>query len=223
MGTQGDRTDTLALENGGSSQRETAELGEFCQRGGWARLGYGKAARLRIRRRGRKRPVSTGRTATGSMWPTQSRRQLDLGRAVVRVLGDLGECAGLAALVADWDGRTAPLWRKRFARHIRDCAGCSARSSPRRIRPGARSVPCPVRAHGDSQGPPAGHEGQRHRPVHRVGYADRRRHGLPGPALHRPLTGGSAAHAMPWAGTAPGPASRLNKAFRRPCLPLCPL
>jgi RNA polymerase sigma factor (sigma-70 family) len=57
------------------------------------------------------------------------KRQLDLGRAVVRVLGDPGECAGLAALLTDWDGRPAPLWRKRFARHIRDCAGCSARSS----------------------------------------------------------------------------------------------
>ncbi|HEY0543040.1 MAG TPA: sigma-70 family RNA polymerase sigma factor, partial [Actinoallomurus sp.] len=57
------------------------------------------------------------------------KRQLDLGHAVVRVLGDPGECAGLAVLRADWDGRPAPLWRKRFARHIRDCAGCSARSS----------------------------------------------------------------------------------------------
>ena len=57
------------------------------------------------------------------------KRQLDVGRAVVRVLGDPAECAGLAALRADWDGRPAPLWRKRFARHIRDCAGCSARSS----------------------------------------------------------------------------------------------
>ncbi|MDN3351326.1 sigma-70 family RNA polymerase sigma factor [Actinomadura sp. DC4] len=57
------------------------------------------------------------------------KRQLDVGRAVVRVLADPGECAGLAALLADWDGRPAPLWRKRFARHIRDCAACSARSS----------------------------------------------------------------------------------------------
>ncbi|WP_285565978.1 sigma-70 family RNA polymerase sigma factor [Actinoallomurus iriomotensis] len=57
------------------------------------------------------------------------KRQLDLGRAIVRALGDPERCAGLAALAADWDGRPAPLWRKRFARHIRDCAGCSARSS----------------------------------------------------------------------------------------------
>jgi RNA polymerase sigma factor (sigma-70 family) len=57
------------------------------------------------------------------------KRQLDVARTVVRVLTDPGECAALAALRADWDGRPAPLWRKRFARHIRDCAGCSARSA----------------------------------------------------------------------------------------------
>jgi hypothetical protein len=69
--TQGDRVDTQALENGGSSQRETVELGEFCQRAGVAASAMGRprgdpAARLRIRLRGRKRPVFTGRTATGS-------------------------------------------------------------------------------------------------------------------------------------------------------------
>ncbi|GAB2865634.1 hypothetical protein GCM10027176_79210 [Actinoallomurus bryophytorum] len=57
------------------------------------------------------------------------KERLDTGRAVVRVLADPGECAGLTALLTDWDGRPAPLWRKRLARHIRDCAGCSARSS----------------------------------------------------------------------------------------------
>jgi RNA polymerase sigma factor (sigma-70 family) len=57
------------------------------------------------------------------------KQRLDAGRAVVRVLAAPGECAGLATLRAGWDGRPAPLWRKRFARHIRDCAGCSARSA----------------------------------------------------------------------------------------------
>jgi RNA polymerase sigma factor (sigma-70 family) len=57
------------------------------------------------------------------------KERLDLGRAVVRVLGERDRCAGLAALAADWDGRPAPLWRKRFARHIRGCTGCSDRSS----------------------------------------------------------------------------------------------
>ena len=29
-----------------------------------------------------------------------------------------------APLAAEWDGMPSPLWRKRFARHIRDCAVC---------------------------------------------------------------------------------------------------
>jgi RNA polymerase sigma factor (sigma-70 family) len=57
------------------------------------------------------------------------KQQLDLGRGIVRVLADPGACTALAALMKDWDGRPAPLWRKRFARHIRDCAACTARSA----------------------------------------------------------------------------------------------
>jgi len=45
METQGDRVDTQALENGGSPQRETAELGEFCQRAGWAASAMGRPRR----------------------------------------------------------------------------------------------------------------------------------------------------------------------------------
>jgi hypothetical protein len=31
----------------------------------------------------------------------------------------------LRALAADWDGVPSPLWRKRFARHVRGCAHCT--------------------------------------------------------------------------------------------------
>ena len=76
------------------------------------------------------------------------KRQLDIGRSVVRVLADPGRCAGLAALVAEWDGRPSPLWRKRFARHIRDCAACSARSADlipaERLLAGLPLVPAPA-------------------------------------------------------------------------------
>ncbi|GAA4516691.1 hypothetical protein GCM10023191_088050 [Actinoallomurus oryzae] len=49
-----------------------------------------------------------------------------------RALADLASgCLPLLynIVAADWDGRPAPLWRKRFARHIRGCTGCSDRSS----------------------------------------------------------------------------------------------
>jgi RNA polymerase sigma factor (sigma-70 family) len=50
--------------------------------------------------------------------------QLDTARLVVRALAARPGCAGLLDTAADWDGRPAPLWRKRLARHIRTCPHC---------------------------------------------------------------------------------------------------
>ncbi|WP_229400872.1 sigma-70 family RNA polymerase sigma factor [Micromonospora okii] len=50
--------------------------------------------------------------------------QLDTARLVVRALAARPGCAGLLDTAADWDGRPAPLWRKRLARHIRACPYC---------------------------------------------------------------------------------------------------
>ncbi|MCW2914877.1 MAG: subfamily polymerase sigma-24 subunit [Actinomycetia bacterium] len=76
------------------------------------------------------------------------KQQLDLGRAVVRVLHQPGNCAGLGAMMAEWDGSPGALWRKRFARHIRECDGCSARSSDlipaERLLAGLPLVPVPL-------------------------------------------------------------------------------
>ncbi|QMU77388.1 glycosyl hydrolase [Streptacidiphilus sp. PB12-B1b] len=54
------------------------------------------------------------------------KQQLDTARGVVRALGRSPRCPGLAGLAEDWDGVPAPLWRKRFARHLRGCADCAA-------------------------------------------------------------------------------------------------
>ncbi|WP_306215311.1 sigma-70 family RNA polymerase sigma factor [Actinoplanes sp. RD1] len=51
--------------------------------------------------------------------------QLETARAVVRALEASPRCPELAALTVDWDGRPGPLWRKRIARHTRDCRQCS--------------------------------------------------------------------------------------------------
>ncbi|MEU7930815.1 sigma-70 family RNA polymerase sigma factor [Micromonospora echinofusca] len=50
--------------------------------------------------------------------------QLDTARLVVRALAARPGCAGLLDTASDWDGRPAPVWRKRLARHIRTCAYC---------------------------------------------------------------------------------------------------
>jgi RNA polymerase sigma factor (sigma-70 family) len=51
--------------------------------------------------------------------------QLELSRVVVRALLAAPRCPELHAHTAGWDGMPSPLWRKRFARHVRECPACS--------------------------------------------------------------------------------------------------
>ncbi|GAA4891460.1 sigma-70 family RNA polymerase sigma factor [Streptomyces coeruleoprunus] len=53
------------------------------------------------------------------------KEQLETGRVVVRALAAQPRCRELTRLTADWDGRPAPVWRKRIARHARGCRACS--------------------------------------------------------------------------------------------------
>ncbi|WAL70463.1 sigma-70 family RNA polymerase sigma factor [Kitasatospora sp. YST-16] len=66
--------------------------------------------------------LSSGHAAvrTGRM-----KKQLDLSRLLVRALAADPRCPGLAATTTGWDGTPGPLWRKRLARHVRDCARCT--------------------------------------------------------------------------------------------------
>ena len=51
--------------------------------------------------------------------------QLETARVVVRALAASPPCADLALVTMEWDGRPGALWRKRIARHTRDCRQCS--------------------------------------------------------------------------------------------------
>ncbi|MFK0291245.1 sigma-70 family RNA polymerase sigma factor [Streptomyces sp. NPDC090442] len=53
------------------------------------------------------------------------KEQLETGRVVVRALAGNPPCPELAELTAAWDHNPAPLWRKRIARHARNCTTCS--------------------------------------------------------------------------------------------------
>ncbi|MEU8519843.1 sigma-70 family RNA polymerase sigma factor [Streptomyces sp. NBC_01216] len=55
--------------------------------------------------------------------------QLETGRAIVRALAARPPCPEMAGTTAGWDGRPAPLWRKRIARHLRTCAVCAPTSA----------------------------------------------------------------------------------------------
>ncbi|MBB5787794.1 sigma-70 family RNA polymerase sigma factor [Jiangella mangrovi] len=56
----------------------------------------------------------------------RTKAQLEAARVVVRALRGRPPCPDLLLLTAGWDGRPSPLWRKRLARHTRECGFCSA-------------------------------------------------------------------------------------------------
>ncbi|WP_308434409.1 sigma-70 family RNA polymerase sigma factor, partial [Streptomyces anandii] len=51
--------------------------------------------------------------------------QLEAARVVVRALDARPRCAELGEVLAAWDGAPSALWRKRIARHARDCVRCA--------------------------------------------------------------------------------------------------
>ncbi|MFD3696232.1 sigma-70 family RNA polymerase sigma factor [Streptomyces sp. NPDC058646] len=51
--------------------------------------------------------------------------QLEAARVVERALDTQPPCDGLRTVTAGWDGRPSALWRKRIARHARECVRCS--------------------------------------------------------------------------------------------------
>ncbi|MEU6020754.1 sigma-70 family RNA polymerase sigma factor [Micromonospora sp. NPDC047134] len=54
------------------------------------------------------------------------REQLELSRVIVAALAVRPRCAGLTETLDGWDGVPTSVWRKRIARHTRDCPTCSA-------------------------------------------------------------------------------------------------
>lgn len=52
------------------------------------------------------------------------RNHLETARRVVRALATNPRCPQLDAIAAPWHRRPEPLWRKRFARHLRQCQRC---------------------------------------------------------------------------------------------------
>ncbi len=52
------------------------------------------------------------------------KERLVTSRTVVHALRRFPPCGNLAAITAGWDGEPSPLWRKRLARHARECPWC---------------------------------------------------------------------------------------------------
>ncbi|MFI9200264.1 sigma-70 family RNA polymerase sigma factor [Streptomyces sp. NPDC053048] len=55
----------------------------------------------------------------------RTKAQLDVARGVVQALAAHPRCHRLAETTATWDGVPSALWRKRIARHVRECGRCT--------------------------------------------------------------------------------------------------
>jgi RNA polymerase sigma factor (sigma-70 family) len=54
------------------------------------------------------------------------KERLATSRMVVRALHRVPPCERLAAVTSGWDRQPSSLWRKRLARHVRECAWCTS-------------------------------------------------------------------------------------------------
>jgi RNA polymerase sigma factor (sigma-70 family) len=57
------------------------------------------------------------------------KERLATSRTVVHALSRQPQCRNLAVITSGWDGEPSPLWRKRLAKHVRDCGWCQAGSA----------------------------------------------------------------------------------------------
>lgn len=89
--------------------------------------------------------LSTGHT---SVQVQRMKQQLAVARTVVRALAAAPQCAELGGLARQWDGLPSSVWRKRFARHTRECVACAARTHEmvpaERLLAGLALVPIPA-------------------------------------------------------------------------------
>ncbi|WP_370948770.1 sigma-70 family RNA polymerase sigma factor [Amycolatopsis sp. cg5] len=74
--------------------------------------------------------------------------RLEAVRPLVRALATEPRCAGITQAAEGWSGEPGPLWRKRFLRHLEDCARCRRGASDalpiERILIGAALLAVPV-------------------------------------------------------------------------------
>jgi RNA polymerase sigma factor (sigma-70 family) len=79
---------------------------------------------------------------------SRMKEQLDASRRIVRVLGLSPRCPRLDDAAFDWAGEMSSVWRKRFARHIRECPTCDAVTrdliAPERLLAGLALLPIPA-------------------------------------------------------------------------------
>ena len=83
-----------------------------------------------------------------SVQVNRMKAQLETGRLVVRALAAVPRCSELSQVIHTFDGRPTALWRKRTARHLRQCQYCGGLSqdliAPERLLAGLALIPLPL-------------------------------------------------------------------------------
>jgi RNA polymerase sigma factor (sigma-70 family) len=87
------------------------------------------------------------------------KEQIQTARTVVRALRAQPGCTALRTVAASWNGEPDSLWRKRLARHVRDCPVCARTSGDLvpidRLLAGISMLPVPAALAGKLAGPGA--------------------------------------------------------------------
>jgi RNA polymerase sigma factor (sigma-70 family) len=87
------------------------------------------------------------------------KEQIQTARIVVRALRAQPGCTALRTVAASWDGVPDSLWRKRLARHVRECGVCTRTSGDLvpidRLLAGISMLPVPAALAGKLGGPTA--------------------------------------------------------------------
>jgi RNA polymerase sigma factor (sigma-70 family) len=65
-------------------------------------------------------------TAHAAVRVGRMKERLATSRMVVHALRGVPPCGDIVAITAGWNGEPSPLWRKRLARHVRECQWCGA-------------------------------------------------------------------------------------------------
>ncbi|GAA2096119.1 hypothetical protein GCM10009801_65440 [Streptomyces albiaxialis] len=127
--------------------------------------------------------------------------QLDTARVLVRALAAEPRCILLEAAVVGWDGAPSPLWRKRLARHTRDCTVCSGGSSDlvpaERLLVGLALVPVAFSAAGASASEVAAQAAQAAQAAHAATATPAAPYGQGAPGLYDTAAFGTPAHGTP--------------------------
>jgi RNA polymerase sigma factor (sigma-70 family) len=109
---------------------------------------------------------------------SRMKEQLDTARRVIRALALSPRCPLLEETGYEWRGETNSVWRKRFARHVRECPHCDSAAHgmipPERLLAGLALLPLPAAFAGYSAYSANAHDGGeqgggRHHGSHRGG------------------------------------------------------